>query len=141
MMKSIEEFFTKEQIIYINDHIKLFGKKPTDKVRMNLGMETLWYVSMYENALDGIDPTASELIEKIDNPVTGLDISIWQNLLEARKELFGVDFIRECCLYATWIAYCNDRDIIQSLRAMHKKEEKPKKLTIKKKRKSKVVNK
>lgn len=128
-MKSVEEFFTKEQIIYMNKNLKLFGKKPIDKIRCNLGMETLWYVSMLEEALDGIPPTASELIEKIDNPVTGLNISVWQNLLTARKELYGVDFIRECCLYATWVTYCNDVDIIQSLRNMH--PQKSKKIPIK----------
>lgn len=131
-MEPIEKFFTKDQLHVINSDLKFFGAKKLDNVKMNFGMETLYYVSMLEATLNtrSKNPSGKRLLDLLDS-FHSMEETLWKSILELRRELFGAEYVKKCCYYTIYRGYAMDTDIVKILQSFHKE---PKKLKNKKKK-------
>lgn len=120
-MRPITAVFTNEQAGHITKNMKFFGGKKLDKVRMNIGMETLTYVAQLEQAQNKkISNNPKGLMKSFDllDSFYGMQVITWKHLLELRKDLYGSDYVKDCCLYAIFRGYCNDLDIVEQIRGL-----------------------
>lgn len=106
----------------VNNNFKFYAGKKLDKVKMNFGMETLYYVAQLEAANNRkLSHNPQGLLRTLDIMHTfhNLDIIHWQSILKLRAKLFGKKYVRDCCNYTIFRGYAMDLDIVKTLRDMH----------------------
>lgn len=131
----LEDVLSKDAIITINKDMKFFSDKRLDKIKMGIGMETLWLVSQIENNTNEKEAhTTKGLLRILDllDSFYKTNILTFKTIIKIKNELLGEEYVKKCCYYAIFRCYANDIDLIKTLQSMYFSKSK-KKITSKQK--------